>query len=265
MPEGHTLHRLARDQGRDLVGTAVSAWSPQGRFTEGAARVDGRRLERAEAFGKHLFHTFESGDVLHVHLGLIGKWQRREGAPVPDPVGEVRLRLGADCVAWDLSGPQTCEVITPEQASVITGLLGPDPLRRGADPSRFVTRVRESNKAIGALLLDQGIVAGIGNVYRAEVLFLDGILPTRPGSSLTEEDAGALWSSMRDQLRAGVRRNRIVTVTPDDAPGPLSRLERADAVYVYKRDGLPCRRCGTLIRSAVVGGRRTWWCPRCQT
>ena len=113
MPEGHTIHRLGRDLAADLKGRRVPASSPQGRFADGAARLDGATMTAAEAWGKHLFCHWDTGDVLHVHLGLIGKF--RPG-PLDDPGGDtVRLRLEGHQRAWQLTGPQTCAVITPEE------------------------------------------------------------------------------------------------------------------------------------------------------
>ncbi|MGH9136541.1 MAG: Fpg/Nei family DNA glycosylase [Acidimicrobiales bacterium] len=256
MPEGHTLHGLARDHRRDLRAGPVAASSPQGRFADGAARLDGRTLLRADAHGKHLFHTFDSGDVLHVHLGLIGKW-RPTPASQP-PVGAVRLRLSSNGHAWDLSGPQSCELLTPEEADRITALLGPDPLRRNADPERFVHAVSNTKNPVGAVLLDQRVVAGIGNVYRAELLFLHGIHPATPGAGIDADILSALWRTMVEQLRAGLRRGRIVTTLAAD------RHTRDDRLYAYRREGLPCLRCGTPIVGMPLGGRRTWFCPACQ-
>lgn len=250
MPEGHTIHRLARDHARDLRGRPVRASSPQGRFTEGAARVDGRVPVRVEAQGKHELVHLDSGEVLHVHLGLIGTWRRHE-APPPEPVGAVRLRLQADGVAWDLAGPMTCRVVGPDEAAAALATLGPDPLRRDADPARFVERVRRSAKPIGALLLDQSVIAGIGNVYRAEVLWALGIHPSRPGRSLPVEELEAMWAWLRDQLRLGVRRNRIATL-----PGGRGR-----GAYHQEQ----CVRCGGPIAPLSVAGRRIDACPRCQT
>jgi endonuclease VIII len=262
VPEGHTIHRLARDQQRDLGGRPVRASSPQGRFTDGAGRIDGTTLVRAEAWGKHLFHTFDSGEVLHVHLGLIGKFARRPSPP-PDPVGEVRLRLEGDERTWDLSGPMVCRVTDPDGMDAVIAALGPDPLRSDADPPRFVDRVRRSRRAIGALLLDQDVIAGIGNVYRAEVLWALGIDPRRPGTAMSEDELLEVWRWLRDQLRAGVRRNRIVTVDPADLGTTLARLTREDAVQAYHRS--TCRRCGGAIARFAVAGRRIDACPTCQT
>ena len=250
MPEGHTVHRLARDHQRDLGGRPVRASSPQGRFAEGAARVDGRTPERFEAYGKHEFAHLDSGEVLHVHLGLIGKW-RRQRSPAAAPVGMIRLRLEGEAWAWDLSGPMACRVITPDEAAVVMAALGPDPLRRDGDPQRFVDRVRRSNAPIGALLLDQTMIAGIGNVYRAEVLWALGIDPRRPGRSLGADELTLMWDWLRDQLRLGIKRGRIITV---DTPAGRG---------AYHQEA--CIRCGGAVTTLGVAGRRIDACPTCQT
>jgi len=261
VPEGHTIHRLARDQQRDMKGLTVRASSPQGRFADSAALIDGHLVARVDAFGKHLFHRFADGPVLHVHLGLIGQF-RRHPAPVPDPVGLVRLRLATDAAAWDLSGPTVCRLITPDERRAVIAKLGPDPLRRGADPGRFVGRVRASDRPIGALLLDQGVVAGVGNVYRAEVLHLHGIHPETPGRALGEIQVIALWDELVRQLREGVRRNRIITLRSEDRPRGLSRLGKLDVLYAYHQEA--CRRCGSPLERLEVAGRRIDACPTCQ-
>jgi endonuclease-8 len=261
MPEGHTIHGLARDQTRDLAGQQVRAWSPQGRFAHGAAILNGRTLERVEAVGKYLFQWWDGDDILHVHLGLIGKW-RHQPTPARDPVGLIRLRLVGPTSAWDLSGPNRCEVITPEERDAIVAKLGPDPLRADADPQRFIDKVRRSKTPIGTLLLDQTVIAGIGNVYRAEVLFLEGIHPARLGKDLSEDEVARLWRQARDQLRVGLKRNRIVTVDPKEIGKPLARIAREEATYAYHQEG--CIRCGTPLDVLPLGGRRTWACRVCQ-
>jgi endonuclease-8 len=257
VPEGHTIHGLARDHGRDLAGRPVRAWSPQGRFADGAARIDGGVPLRFEAWGKHELATFDSGDVLHVHLGLIGKWRRQEAAGAADPVGQVRLRLeGADAV-WDLSGPMVCRVIDPDEAAAVAASVGPDPLRDDADPQPFVDRVLRSKAPIGTLLLDQSVVAGVGNVYRAEVLWALGIHPGRPGTSLSAGDVLAMWDWLRDQLRLGLARGRIQTVE-DVVDGEGERIRAA-----YHQ--VDCLRCGGPVEQLSVAGRRIDACPTCQT
>jgi endonuclease-8 len=262
MPEGHTIHRLARDQGADLAGRPVAATAAQARFEAGAARLDGRVLVRAEAWGKHLFHEFEGGDVLHVHLGLIGKWFRHHGEPLPAPAGTTRLRLATDEVAWDLIGPMACRVIDPAERDAVVAGLGPDPLRRNADPERAWARISRSDKPVGLLLMEQDVVAGIGNVYRSELLNIVGIDPRRPGRRVTRDEFDRLWAETVRQLRLGVRRNRIVTMAPDELPGPVSRLARGEGRYVYKQER--CGRCGTELAVFPLAGRTTWSCPTCQ-
>lgn len=262
MPEGHTIHRLARDLMADLGGQQVAASSPQGRFADGARRIDGATLLSTEAWGKHLFLTFDVGEVLHIHLGLIGKL-RRQPTPALDPVGMVRLRLEGDEAVWDLSGPMTCAVIPPDAVDAVTAKLGPDPLRRNADPERFVERVLRSKKPIGNLILEQDVIAGIGNVYRAEVLWALGIHPEREGRSLDREQVLDIWRWMVAALRLGLKRNRIVTVDPKELGIPLGKISREDAVQAYHR--VDCRRCGGLITPLELGGRRIDVCVHCQT
>jgi endonuclease-8 len=266
MPEGHTIHRLARDQNADLAGHAVEAVAGQERFREGAARLDGQRLRKAEAWGKHLFHTFDSGDVLHIHLGLIGKWFRRSGAELADgraePTATTRLRLSAEDVAWDLTGPMVCAVVTPDDRARVLAKLGPDPLRRDADPERMWAKLQLTDRSIGLLLMEQDVVAGIGNVYRSELLNIVGIDPRRAGRAVTRDEFDRLWAETVRQLRLGVRRNKIVTMRPDELDRPISKLARGEGRYAYKQE--VCGRCHTPLDVFPLAGRTTWSCPTCQ-
>jgi endonuclease VIII len=261
VPEGHTIHRLARDLRSTLRGAPVAASSPQGRFEAGAAEVDGRLLRRAEAWGKYLFCDFGTGDVLHVHLGLIGKFRRRPSPP-PEPTGAVRLRLEGERATWDLSGPTRCELVTPEEQDRIVSRLGADPLRRDADVAAARDRFARSTKAVGAIVLDQGVIAGIGNVFRAELLFLCGIHPDREARSVTDDEFDEFWARTVELLGVGVRLGRIVTTEPEEIGRPRSRMRPDDRLYVYHRE--ICRRCGTQIATLVLGGRPIWFCPTCQ-
>lgn len=261
MPEGHTIHRLARDLRSTLKGEPVWASSPQGRFAEGAALIDGHRLTDAEAYGKYLFCDFGIGEVLHVHLGLIGKFTRRP-APAPEPVGMVRLRLEGPTATWDLSGPNRCELITPDERDRIVGRLGADPLRRDADVAAARKQFAASGRPVGAFVLEQSVIAGLGNVYRAELLFLCGIHPARPARSLSDSEFSELWDRAVELLRIGVRTGRIVTTDPDEIGVPRSRMTADERLYVYHRE--ICRRCGSHIATAKIGGRPIWFCPTCQ-
>lgn len=263
MPEGHTIHRLAREHRRLLVGRTVSAASPQGRFADGAARIDGRRLRRVEPYGKHLFYAFAGAEPLHVHLGLYGTFVAGE-LPAPEPRGALRLRLSTEESYVDLRGPTACELLTPPEVRSIRARLGPDPLRRSARPEFAWERVRISRVALGALLLDQSVLAGVGNVYRAEILFRHRIDPHRAGRGLSEEEWQAIWSDLQLLMRAGVRAGRIVTTLPEHRNRRRGPASREDSFYVYRRTGLPCRVCGTEVRTEVMAARNLYWCPTCQ-
>ncbi|RZS89806.1 endonuclease-8/formamidopyrimidine-DNA glycosylase [Motilibacter rhizosphaerae] len=263
MPEGHTVHRSAALLADLFAGTEVSASSPQGRFADGAALLDGRVLERTEAVGKHLLGDFGDGRLLHVHLGLYGKWAAGRGEP-PEVKGALRLRLRNDEAWADLRGPTACEVVDPAARTALLARLGPDPLRTDADPERMWRALSRSGSSIGGLLMDQTVVAGIGNVYRAEVLFRSGIDPAMPGKLLSRTAFDVLWLDLRALLRAGVRAGRIVTTRPEHR-SRRGRATLADAHYVYRRTGLPCRICGTPVQTRELLSRNLYWCPTCQS
>jgi endonuclease-8/formamidopyrimidine-DNA glycosylase len=264
MPEGHTIHRIASDHRRLFAGGTVRARSPQGRFDAGARRLDGANLEGVDAHGKHLLYRFERDVTLHVHLGLVGSF-RTHDAPAPTPSPATRLVLENDAGAAYLSGPMSCRLLDPREAAGIVQGLGPDPLGPGTRSTRFVEALAGDNRPIGTVLLDQGVVAGIGNVYRSEILFLEGIDPRRAASSLTPDEAVRIWSRAKEQLRRGVEDGRIITVDPKDVGAARRKdLPKQLRVYTYKRDHRPCLRCRTPITSTEMAGRRVWWCPTCQ-
>ncbi|MFC5720245.1 Fpg/Nei family DNA glycosylase [Streptomyces gamaensis] len=267
MPEGHTIHRLAQDHRTLFAGRNVTAGSPQGKFSDGAALVTGRVLDTAEAHGKHLFLGFAPDTWIHIHLGLFGKYTFG-GAELPPPTDTVRLRLATASAYADLRGPTTCALITDAEKQAIHDRLGPDPLRPADDPARAWARVSRSRTSVAALLMDQKIVAGVGNVYRAEVLFRHGIDPYRPGRELTRPEWDAIWSDLAALMREGVRNNRIDTVRPEHTPEAMGRPPRVDdhggEVYVYRRAQQPCHVCGTGIRTAGLAARNLFWCPGCQ-
>jgi endonuclease-8 len=351
MPEGHSVHRIARQFAANFVGRRVVASSPQGRFVDGAARVSGHQMVDAFAVGKQMFLEFETGDWIRVHLGIYGAWDfsgqvdmdatiasangrmgqtnmrgtvfdeagenslssigapRRSrvrmgeqtaerGSPSaesnrrlssaegyrrlssaegayrnppdtfpPEPVGAVRLRLFADSVCADLRGPTACDLLDATEVAAVVAKLGPDPAREKgkAVQARFVASVTGKPTPIGQLLMDQSIVAGIGNVYRAEMLFRAGIDPYRPGKLVTSDEAGALWRDWVKLLAIGIETGQMMT--RDGLRGNALRdalAHRDDRHWVYKREGLPCRKCGTTIRLDVMATRKLYWCPSCQ-
>lgn len=267
MPEGHTLHRLAGLHDSRFGGHLVRVSSPQGWFAGGAARVDGARFERAEAHGKHLFH-FYGPEVVHVHLGLYGGFTEFP-LPPQEPRGQVRMRIVGPGRGTDLRGPTACELITLDEVAALRDRLGPDPLRADAEPERAWARISRSRSSIAALLLDQAVLAGAGNVYRAEVLFRHGIPPYTPGRELGERAWKLIWTDLVELMADGVRVGRIDTVRPEHEPAAMGREPRQDRhggeVYVYRRAGAPCLVCGTPIATAGLSGRNLYWCPVCQS
>ncbi|WP_217145459.1 Fpg/Nei family DNA glycosylase [Streptomyces sp. AC627_RSS907] len=267
MPEGHTIHRLAEDYATAFAGTPVRVTSPQGKFSDAADLLTGSRLTRTEAHGKHLFLGFRPAEWVHIHLGLFGKVTFGQ-TPAPPPTDTVRLRLADDTAYVDLRGPTTCALITDAEKQAIHDRLGPDPLRPDADPRAAYRRVSRSRTTVAALLMDQKVIAGVGNVYRAEVLFRHGIDPYRPGRDITPAEWDAIWRDLAELMREGVRNNRIDTVRPEHTPEAMGRPPRVDdhggEVYVYRRAGLPCHLCGDAVRTADLAARNLFWCPTCQ-
>lgn len=267
MPEGHLLHRLAHEV-TDLFGDhRVESSSPQGRFGS-ADLLNGSILTGAQTWGKHLFVGFDSTDALvHVHLGIYGKMKFEPG--VPPVVGEVRWRISDGATTADLRGPAACELLDPPEVTAILNRLGPDPLRSQSDPEAFISRVLRSRAPIATLLMDQSVIAGTGNIYRAEVLFRHGINPITPGKELSRSQVEAIWADMVALMSVGFDRGRIDTVRPEHEPEAMGRPPREDAhggeVYVYRREGQPCWVCGSPILMTTVGSRNLFWCPTCQT
>ncbi len=265
MPEGHTIHRAARLQQRRFGGEGIAVDSPQGRFTPGASLLDGQVLDDIDAHGKHLFYRWDSGDTLHVHLGLFGRFRIWATNPSP-PTDGTRLRFVSSSGTLHLSGPTVCEIIDPDAEADLRSRLGPDPLApKPDDGERLVAGLVRRRAPVAQALLDQKLVAGIGNVYRAELLFLTGIDPRRPSNDVSADEAEAIWQRAVDLLRLGERIGRIVTVEVGEAGHRRARdVPRGERLYVYKRAGQPCRRCGAEIRRAELAGRKVWWCPDCQ-
>ncbi|MBD3675900.1 MAG: Fpg/Nei family DNA glycosylase [Planctomycetaceae bacterium] len=262
MPEGHTIHRHARDQSRFFAGHSLSVSSPQGRFHSGAKKLDGGTLETIDAYGKHLFYQWEEGQILHVHLGLYGKF-RIHKHPIPEPRGQVRLRVVSEERAFDLNGPTACELLSPRDMKKILDRLGPDPLRKEADVDWLKQRVQNSKAAIGSLLLNQSVIAGVGNVYRAEVLHLLGIHPERKGQEISDQEFERLWETIVELLNIGVKYNRIIINDPQDVGKPRSRMNRSERLRVYKKEFCPV--CDSEIESWKLASRTIYACPVCQS
>jgi len=287
MPEGHTTHALATRLNHAFAGSPVGVSSPQGKFAGGAGWLDGLALVDASAWGKHLFVEFERERWLNVHLGLIGKFSvtprlaGQSGRQVP-VVGQVRLRLLNAAWVGDLRGPTVCAVVDAGKVDQIQARLGPDPLRPDADPDLALGRISRSARPIAELLMDQGVLAGVGNVYRCEVLFRHRVDPFRPGREIRPATWQAIWDDLVALMPLGVAFGQVLTMEDQvtealaevadgsaaahtevvTGAGPGDHFERR--FYLYRRTGEPCRVCGSRVRTQLVAGRNLFWCGRCQ-
>jgi endonuclease VIII len=242
MPEGDALHRAAARL-QPLVGERIEAESPHPRgAATGVARVvDGRVLERVEAVGKHLLLRFEGGVVLRSHLRMSGRWRLRPRGSALRGSPWLVLRGGAwEATQWN--GP----VLALEERPVRA--LGPDLLAESTEVEDVVARLRTGpTRLVGEALLDQRLVAGIGNMWLAEALWHARVSPWRRVEEVPDDELVAAVGWAREAMRASVRGVR---------PRRMA----------YRRPGRPCPRCGTPIESLGLGEakRRAYWCPRCQ-
>ena len=242
MPEGDSLHRAARRL-QALVGETVEAESPnpRGAATGVAEQLDGRRLEAVEAVGKNLLLSFEGGVVLRSHLRMSGRWTVRPRGSVTHGRPWLILRGEArEAAQW--GGPVL------ELNRRVVRRLGPDILAEPPDLDRMAANLRASpEREIGDALLDQRLVAGIGNMWKAEALWRAGISPWRRIADVGDEDVRTVLNEATRLMRASVE---------------SGREERA----IYRHAGRPCPRCRTPIESRGQGdaSRTAYWCPRCQ-
>ncbi len=263
MPEGNEIHRHADIQTKLFAGKTVRVDAPNGRFEEGARLLNRRKLRVVEGFGKHLFYDFGKDRQLHIHLGLYGKFRDGE-MPYPEPKGALRIRI-SNAVHWlELRGPTACEVLTDDAREKLLARIGPDPLRADADFQKVVSRITHSRTPIGALLMDQSVIAGLGNIYRAELLFRARINPFVPGSHTAPTQITAIWKEAKVLMQDGMLDRRIVTTRPADRPHPKGKARRLETHYVYRRKDLPCFLCRTKIQMQEFVGRKLYWCPTCQ-
>ncbi|CAN5648981.1 Fpg/Nei family DNA glycosylase [soil metagenome] len=274
MPEGDTLHRTAAVLRALLLGKPVVA--ARGR-PDGAQlqRVVGSRIDRVEAVGKHLLIGFDAGLTLHTHLRMHGSWHRyRPGERWRrSPSRAVAVIEVPSAVAVCFDAP-TVELLATRALALHRTLraLGPDLLADVPDVGGTVRRLRDPGRSslpIGEALLDQTVAAGIGNVYRSEVLWLVSVSPFAPVGGL---DDGTLRRLMETgALLMQANRDRAERVTTPDAlggpPGADGPRRGIRTLNVHGHAGRPCPRCGSIIRARMVGGslpRRVYWCPSCQ-
>jgi len=261
MPEGDTIFRSATNLRRWLEGREVTgAHSP----LPGLAvhRLVGATVVAVEARGKHLLVRFSSGLVVHTHMRMTGSWHvYPAGERWRRPTGQARLVLECgERVAVCFNAP-VVELLgkgeEPRHRSLAR--LGPDVLAGDFDVAEVVRRAatRPPATAVGELLLDQQVLAGVGNIYRCESLFAEGVDPWTPLSALGGDDLGRLVERAAGLLRANAAAGTVASRRfGAGSPGP----------WVYRRGGRPCRRCGTTIRGGRMGpqARSVYWCPTCQ-
>ncbi len=257
MPEGHTIHRAARDIGPMLAGQTLFVNSPQGRFKDGAARLNGERCVGVEALGKHLICRFTGGDALNIHLGLFGRIRKRK-LPLVEPRGAVRVRLVSATHVVDVNGPTICRVLSQSELASLFERIGPDVLRDDADPTRAFNRIAKSRAPIGRLIMDQSVMAGVGNIYRTEILWRQYVHPHTTGREIERAVFDRIWNDAARLLAIGVRRNAIITI---DAPS-RSRSRFGDRVNIFGKD--VCPRCRQPVRRLEIDGRRVFVCEECQ-
>ncbi|MEN9726405.1 MAG: Endonuclease 8 1 [Pseudomonadota bacterium] len=257
MPEGHTIHRAARDHQRLFAGQRLAVSSPQGRFASGAAQIHGRLCTDIEAYGKHLLYHFKGAPSLHIHLGLFGRI-RKGKVPAREPRGEVRIRLVGESHHVDINGPTICETLNDSEVAALLARLGPDPLRDDAEPALAYQRIIRSRMPVGQLLMDQSVIAGIGNIYRTELLWRQRVHPELPGRELSEARFEALWLDACNLLALGAKRNAIITV--ENAPPARSRYR--ERVNIFGKT--ECPDCGSAIRRFTLATRKVYVCEHCQ-
>jgi len=262
LPEGNEVHRYAEIHARAFAGKTVRVDSPTGKCPD-AAILNGRTLRRVQAVGKHLGYVFGKDLTLHVHLGRFGEFT--EGPMPLRPVkGALRLRIWTQKDWLELRGATDCSIFADDKWAALLARLGPDPLRKDADPAPAFAVMRERKTPIGALLMDQSVIAGIGNIYRAELLYRAGIHPRRPGNEVDEKTLKAIWKDAIALMPGGMVDRRIVTTRPKHRPHPKGVAQDGEVHYVYHRTGKPCWVCGSKVERGEMAGRTAYWCPTCQ-
>jgi endonuclease-8 len=169
-----------------------------------------------------------------------------------------------ETLAWiELRGPTDCSIFSQEKWKALEARLGPDPLN-GDPPEKAIERIRKSKKHIGELLMDQKVIAGLGNIFRAELLYRARLSPFTPGRDVPEATLRNMYAEATVLLKDAMRDRRIVTTDRNDRPSGKKKALREETHYVYRRTGQPCFLCGTEVRKKEVAARNLFWCPACQ-
>ncbi|MBF4601413.1 Fpg/Nei family DNA glycosylase [Frigoribacterium sp. VKM Ac-1396] len=252
------------------------AWDFAGAIATGHSMAESRTRRSAtrkaeaapDADGEHSMSSIGAPRTSRVRMAEQEKTEDDVESFPPEPVGQVRVRLLTDTAVGDLRGPTKCEVLDAAGVDLAISKLGPDPLvdspKKGAD--RFVSIAGKKRTPIGLLLMDQSVVSGIGNIYRAELLFRARLDPHTPGNQVPEDVLRDLYKDWTKLLKSGVELGQMMTMDGlTKAQRAKALRSRADRHWVYHREGLPCRVCGTNIVMEMAAGRKLYWCPTDQT
>jgi endonuclease-8 len=267
MPEGDAIYRTARTLNRALAGGTVVRFEsvfPALTRVHDDTPITGRAVDRVEAAGKHVLMHFSGGLILRTHMRMNGSWHiYRPGERWQRPCRDMRIVVATasyEAVAFTVPVAEWLE----ERDGVLRE-MGPDLLGGSFDEDEALRRVRARNHdAIADVLLDQRVVAGIGNVYKSEVLFVCRVNPFAPAHGVADGDVRRALQTARRLMQANV--SSLGGITTYLGYRRASGRDAAERRYVYGRAGKPCRVCGTLVRVRPQGphARLTYWCPRCQ-
>ena len=272
MPEGDTIFRAARTLHKLLAGHVVTRFEsalPALTRVNDDHQIVGRSIESVTSRGKHLLMIFSGDLILRTHMRMNGTWHvYPQGARWKKPRRDMRVILEtSDVVAVAFNVPVAAFVTTRELARHRPlATLGPDLLDTNFDRAEALRRMRaRSDAPIGDVLLDQRAVAGIGNVFKSEVLFLAGVHPFAAAGTIGDAALDRLLDIAREQLRANVL-SPSQTLSTAVGRRTTRSLDPREKLWVYGRGAKPCRRCGTPIASRAAGpdARLTYWCPQCQ-
>jgi endonuclease-8 len=271
MPEGDTIYRTARTLQRALAGKRVVS------FESALAKLDiaaqdaelvGQDVEEVSAHGKHVLMRFSSGVTLRSHMRMTGSWHiYRTGERWQRPHTEMRIALATADYCAVAFLVHEAELMGPKQLAQRVAALGPDVLAEEFDVPEVAARLRQQGeRPVCDVLLDQRVLAGIGNVYKSELLFLARVHPRRPAHTLSEREARVLVERAAQLLRVNVQSAQDGIVTSHGMRRTTGRADPSDRLWVYNRAGRPCRECGELVVTERMGqhARSTYHCPRCQ-
>jgi endonuclease VIII len=272
MPEGDTIYRAAAAMHRALAGRVVTRFEcvyPAVMRIAVDRPIVGRTIESVSALGKHLLIAFSGDLVLRTHMRMNGSWHLyKSGIRWQRPARDMRVLVIADGVEAVGFNVPVAELLTARDLARHAQLnaLGPDLLDSSFDPAEAARRMRaQARYAIGDVLLNQRVMAGIGNVFKSEILFLAGIAPFTPVAALSDPDIERLIGISREQFAANVM-TRSQSLSLALGRRTTRSLDPNKSLWVYGRAGKPCRRCGTPIEARKTGldARLTYWCPLCQ-